>query len=97
MRATPLRHGQRPIASAAESRCARYESLWSTSLLGFHDLRRSAMRLISIPLKRFKGEKHEHHTNSYFRARHRAGDKSQGGEKVCTNERDEQIRGSTAG
>jgi hypothetical protein len=65
--------------------------------LGFHDVRRSAIRVSSIPLKRFKGEKHEHHTNSYFRARHRAGDKSQGGEKVCTNERDEQIRGSTAG
>jgi hypothetical protein len=32
--------------------------------LGFHDLRRSAMRVSSIPLEKFKGEKHEHHTNS---------------------------------
>jgi len=36
----------------------------SASLLSSHDLRRSAMRVISIPLKNFKGEKHEHHTNS---------------------------------
>jgi hypothetical protein len=64
MHATPLRRGQRLIASAAESRYAQYESLSSASLLSFHALRPPAMRLRSIPLKKFKGEKYEHHTNS---------------------------------
>ena len=36
----------------------------NTSLLNFHALRRSAMRLISIPLKKLKEKKYEHHTNS---------------------------------
>jgi len=57
MRATPLRRGQRPIASVAESRCARYESLSSASLLSFYAMPPSAMQLKSIPLKKFKGEK----------------------------------------
>jgi len=64
MRATPLRHGQRPIASAAESRYARYESLSSASLLSFYAMPPYAMQLKSIPLKNFKGEKYGHHTNS---------------------------------
>jgi hypothetical protein len=36
----------------------------NTSLLNFHALRRSAMRLISIPFKKLKEKKYEHHTNS---------------------------------
>src|SRR5438270_14055514 len=42
----PLRLGQRPIASVAESRCARHESR-STSLLSVHAMHRSAMRVSS--------------------------------------------------
>ena len=42
----PLRPGWRRIASVAESRYARYESR-STSLLCFHAMRRSAMRVSS--------------------------------------------------
>jgi hypothetical protein len=41
----PLRPGQKRIACGAESLCARYEPRSGTSLLSFHAMRRSAMRV----------------------------------------------------
>ena len=41
----PLRPGQKRIACGAESLCARYEPRPGTSLLSFHAMRRSAMRV----------------------------------------------------